>query len=514
MKKRRIFLGLLVPWLCCACNEQKREETVRPNIVYILADDLGYGDLGVYGQQKIETPNIDRLANSGIRFTQHYAGAPVCAPSRGVLLTGKHTGHAYIRGNDEWTSRGDVWNFEACEEDSTLEGQRALPSSERLLSQILHDAGYKTGMVGKWGLGAPHTQSIPTKKGFDFFYGYNCQRGAHTYYPVHLYKNENRVYLENRLVAPHSKLPKGSDPNNDASYADFNLVDYAPDLMFDEMIGFMESTPKDQPFFMYWASPIPHVPLQAPQRWVDYYRKKFGEEKPYVGKSGYFPVQYPRATYAAMISYLDERVGQLVSYLKRTGKYKNTLIIFASDNGATFNGGTQSEWFKSNGPFKNEYGWGKCFVHEGGIRVPMIASWPNHIEANRTTDLVSSFYDVLPTLCDVAQVESDDSLDGISFLPTLLGDVSEQKKHDYLYWEFTELDGEQAVRLGKWKAIRKNIKKGDMHVALYDLSNDIQELHDVSTSNPKVVKQMEEIMASEHQSPENDSFALPALEKL
>ncbi|QZE13172.1 arylsulfatase [Halosquirtibacter laminarini] len=510
MNYSKLFIGLLSLHLVTGCKTEDK----RPNIVYILADDLGYGDLGIYGQTKIETPNIDRLAKDGIRFTQHYAGAPVCAPSRCVLLTGKHGGHAEIRGNDEWTSRGDVWSYEACERDSTLEGQRPLSDMTTIFPALLQKAGYRTGMIGKWGLGAPQTSATPIQKGFDFFYGYNCQRNAHTYYPMHLYDGDHRVYLNNRSVAPHSKLAKGADPNISESYADFNLNDYSPDLMFGKMIEFIDDTPRDSPFFMYWASPIPHVPLQAPQRWVDYYRKKFGDEKPYLGTSGYFPVQYPKATYAAMISYLDERVGQLIDHLKKTGRYENTLIVFASDNGATFNGGTESKWFDSNGPFKNEYGWGKCFVHEGGIRVPMIASWPSKIKTNQISDHISSFYDVFPTICDITRLDYDRSeLDGISFYPTLMGDNQNQKEHEYLYWEFPELKGEQAVRKGNWKAIRKNIKAGNMKIELYDLSKDIQELHDVADKYPEITKEMAQIMKESHETPVNKSFVLKALEQ-
>ena len=226
------------------------EATEPPNIIYILADDLGYGDLGIYGQKKIETPNIDALAENGMRFTQHYSGSPVCAPSRCVLLTGKHTGHAYIRGNGEWGERGEVWDFVAMLNDSTLEGQRPLPANTRTLPRLLKSAGYATGMIGKWGLGAPHTESIPTTMGFDYFYGYNCQRQAHTFYPVHLYENERRVYLQNDTVPPRTRMPEGADPYDMASYAQFNLTDYSPDLMFDKLTGFVDNN-ADKPFFLY-----------------------------------------------------------------------------------------------------------------------------------------------------------------------------------------------------------------------------------------------------------------------
>ncbi len=481
----------------------------RPNIIYILADDLGYGDLGCYGQKIIETPNIDRLAANGIRFSQHYAGAPVCAPSRCVLLTGKHTGHATVRGNNEWASRGDVWNYRAMEADSTLEGQGPMADGEITIAQLLKTAGYSTAMIGKWGLGAPSTNSIPTKKGFDFFVGYNCQRQAHTYYPLHLYENEHLLYLKNDTVAPHTKLADGADPYNPESYNRFTLNEYSPDVMFTHLTNFISEN-KDRPFFLYWATPIPHAALQAPTNWVNHYVKKLGDEKPYIGDKGYFPCRYPHATYAAMISYLDEEIGKLVQQLKSLGIYDNTLIIFTSDNGPTFNGGTDSPWFDSGGPFKSEYGWGKCFTHEGGIRVPMIVSWPGVTEPNTETGHVSAFQDVMPTLCDIVAIKTPDGVDGISFLPTLKNE--KQEEHKYLYWEFPEMKGEQAVRMGKWKGIRKDIRKGNMHIDLFNLDKDLQELNDVSAKHPDIVKQMEEIMIKEHIPAENKMFRIKPLD--
>ncbi len=487
---------------------QSAGKSAKPNIIYILADDLGYGELGCYGQKLIETPNIDRLAANGIRFTQHYSGAPVCAPSRCVLLTGKHMGHSYIRGNDEWAERGKVWDYKAMLADSTLEGQRPLPENEITIAQLLKTAGYQTGIIGKWGLGAPHTNSIPNKKGFDFFYGYNCQRQAHTYYPVHLYKNEHRVYLDNDTVAPNTLLAKGADPYDSGSYTKYTLKEYAGDLMFKELTGFINGN-KNKPFFMYWATPIPHAPLQAPQRWVDYYVKKFGDEKPYPGDKGYFPHRYPHAAYAAMVSYLDEQVGFLVQQLKDLGIYDNTLIIFTSDNGPTYNGGTDSPWFNSAGPFKSEYGRGKGFTLEGGFRVPMIASWPDKIKKASENDLIFAFWDVVPTLCEIAGVPVPEYADGISFLPTLSG--KKQKKHEYLYWEYPEYGGQQAVRSGAWKGIRKDISKNNLKIELYNLEQDIRELNDISDQHPDIVKEMEQIMIKEHVTATNDRFKMKQL---
>ncbi|MCB0584624.1 MAG: arylsulfatase [Phaeodactylibacter sp.] len=480
----------------------------KPNIVYILADDLGYGELGAYGQELIETPNIDALAREGMRFTQHYSGAPVCAPARCVLMTGLHTGHAHIRGNDEWKERGAVWDYQAMFENSFLEGQRPLPDSVITIAELLKGAGYATGAVGKWGLGAPTTEGVPNRQGFDFFFGYNCQRQAHTYYPMHLWKNEERVLLDNKPVAPHSNLPEGADPHDPASYADFRLTDYAPALMHREALRFMEEN-REGPFFLYYASPIPHLPLQAPQEWVEYYQKKLGPEEPYTGKS-YFPNRTPSATYAAMISYLDQQVGELVAKLKELGAYDNTLIIFSSDNGPTYVDCVDAERFNSAGPFREGYGFTKGFVYEGGIRVPMIASWPGHIQAGATSGHLSAFYDVMPTLCEVANVPPPPQIDGVSFLPTLLGQ-EQREQHDFLYWEFPEYNGQQAVRMGSWKGIRKNIRDSHTEIELYNLETDVQEETDLAADYPEIVERIRDIMDRAHQPAALERFRMEAL---
>lgn len=493
---------------CTGAKSAQEESKQKPNIIYILADDLGYGELGCFGQELIETPNIDKLAENGIKFTQHYSGAPVCAPSRCVLLTGLHMGHAEVRGNDEWKERGDVWNYESMIADSTLEGQRPMSEATITIGHKMQAAGYKTAMFGKWGLGAPHTHSIPTKMGFDFFVGYNCQRQAHTYYPVHLYKNGARLQLGNDTVAPSIKFGKNTDPYDLNSYNDYTLQSYSPDVMFSELTGFVKEN-SDNPFFVYWASPIPHAALQAPKRWVDYYVNKFGDEEPYLGNKAYFPARYPHATYAAMVSFLDENVGKLVQQLKDLGVYDNTLIIFTSDNGATYNGGTDSPWFNSGGPFKSEYGWGKGYVNEGGIRTPMVASWPGKINPGTESEHISAFWDVMPTLCEIAGVDAPEDTDGISFLPALIGD--NQTAHEHLYWEFPSYGGQQAVRMGKWKAIRKNIFKGNMDLELYNLEEDIQEQTNIAAQHPEIVKQMEAIMVKEHVPAESKRFHIKEL---
>lgn len=504
-KHTSIIIAFLLALLVSACH-QKIEEPQKPNIIYILADDLGYGELGCYGQEKIETPNIDKLAETGMRFTQHYSGSAVCAPSRCNLLTGLHPGHAVIRGNHEWGDRGDVWNYKAMIKDSTLEGQYPMPDSTVTVAKLLQQAGYTTGMAGKWGLGAPQTNSIPNKMGFDFFIGYNCQRIAHTYYPVHLYKNENRIYLNNDTVKPHLGLDEGADPYSDSSYSKFNLNDYAPDVMQKEVLSFIESN-KDKPFFMYYATPIPHLPLQAPKKWVDYYVQKFGDEEP-LAKAGYYPHRYPRAAYAGMISYLDEQVGELVAKLKELGIYENTLIIFTSDNGPTYVD-ADTKWFESANPFQTETGRTKGHFYEGGIRVPMIASWSGKIATGSETDHISAFWDVLPTFCEIANTETPERTDGISFLPTLTG--KNQQAHEYLYWEFAEYGGQQAVRMGSWKAIRKDIRKGNMEIELYNLEEDIKEENNVADQHPEIIKKMEEVMKKEHSPADIDKFKLKAL---
>ncbi len=293
-------LLFLLPLSLLACqNGSTDQPSGPPNVLLIVADDLGYADLGAYGQKLIETPNIDALAQGGMRFTQFYSGSPVCAPSRCVLMTGRHTGHAYVRDNDEWRERGPVWDFAAMDADPNLEGQRPFPKDSVNLAEILQARGYYTGIIGKWGLGGPTTEGIPNEQGFDFFYGYNCQRQAHTYYPTHLWRNREKVQLSNPLLPPHtSPLPADADTLDPASYARYTQKEYSPDLMQREALQFIGEK-REKPFFLMYTTVLPHVALQAPQLWVDHYHEKFGDEKPYTGK-GYFPNRYPRATYAAM----------------------------------------------------------------------------------------------------------------------------------------------------------------------------------------------------------------------
>jgi arylsulfatase len=505
--KKIVILSMLAI-IALSCNNKIDKDNKLPNIIYFLADDLGYGEVGVYGQQKIETPNIDLLAQNGMLFTQHYTGAPVCAPARYVFLTGKHAGHAYIRGNDEWDERGDVWNYKKVYKNTKLEGQRPIPSSTITLGSLLQDAGYKTSVFGKWGLGAPNTEGVPNLQGFDYFYGYNCQRQAHNLCPSHLWENMDKVLLDNDLVSPHTKLDSLADPYKESSYKKYNQRMYAPAVIHQKALAYIKES-KENPFFMYYASPLPHVPLQAPKEYTDKYRKIFGEEEPYLGNKGYFPTRYPKATYAAMITYMDHQLGELIASLKEEGIYENTIIIFSSDNGPTYTGGVDFNFFESSKPLTNGYGRTKGFMYEGGIRIPMIASWPNKIKSRTTSKHISAFYDVLPTICDIVGIETPKGIDGISFKQALLG--KEQKPHDYVYWEFPSYNGQQAVRMGKWKGIRKDIFKGNLTLELYNLDVDIEEQNNISEQHPDIVKKIEEIMLKEHEPAENIKFRIKQL---
>lgn len=498
----KLIISVLAAVILISCSKSKEQ---RPNIIYFLADDLGYGEVGVYGQEKIKTPNMDLLAENGMLFTQHYSGAPVCAPARYVFLTGQHTGHAFIRGNDEWKERGDVWDYEKACLMPAFEGQRPIPEDTPTLGKQLKKAGYKTAILGKWGLGAPETEGVPNLQGFDYFYGFNCQRQAHNLYPPHLWENAQKDTLQNKLVIPHTKLDSLQDPLDESSYALFNQKEYAPELIHRKAEQFIIDN-SDNPFFLYYASPLPHLPLQAPKAFVDQYRDVFGDEEPYVGDQSYFPSRYPRATYAAMITYLDYQLGALISLLKEQGVYENTVIIVSSDNGPTYLGGVDFDYFESSKPFANGYGRTKGFVYEGGIRVPMIVSWPKMVEAGSQSEHLSAFYDMMPTICELAGAEAPEGIDGISFKNTLLGE--EQLQHNFLYWEFPSYKGQQAVRMGNWKGIRKNIFEGNLEIELYDLRKDTLESNNIAADYPDIVRQIEQIMREEHEPSLNERFKI------
>lgn len=436
------------------------EATEPPNIIYILADDLGYGDLSCYGQTKFTTPNIDRLASEGILFTQHYSGNTVCAPSRSALMTGLHTGHTPIRGNKEIFP----------------EGQHPLPDSIQTLAEALQEVGYVTGAFGKWGLGYPGSEGDPNRQGFDEFFGYNCQRYGHHYYPRHLWHNQDSIVLE-----ANQGMDKGT---------------YAPSLIHEQVLSFIDDH-QDEPFFLYVPSVIPHAELVAPEEIMDQYRGKYPPETPYEGvdegenyRTGpYESQQEPHAAFVAMISLLDQQVGEIITKIDSLGLSENTLIIFTSDNGPHQEGGADPDYFDSNGPLRGY----KRDLYEGGIRVPMIARWKGQITPGSESSHVSAFWDVNSTVAELAGIGNPDG-DGVSFAPTLTG-VGDQPEHDYLYWEFHERGGRIAVRKGDWKAVRYNVlKEPDGPLELYNLAEDIGEENNIAVEHPEVVAQMEEIL--------------------
>ena len=484
---------LLILLLITSCNFQ---ESNKPNIILFFYDDLGYGEIGAYGQKIIETRNIDDLAKNGLRFTNFYSGSPVCAPSRSILLTGLHGGHTKIRGNHEYGSRGDVWDYAKMSEDPNLEGQYPIGESELIFPKLLKGVGYSNGMVGKWGLGPPNSNSIPTKMGFDYFYGYNCQRMAHNLYPPHLWENESRDMLDNKVISPKLKLKPGQDPYDENNYKVFNQNDFAPDKMHIKAQEFIENN-HDNPFFLYYASPIPHAPLQAPKYLIDKYREIIGDEEPYLGNVGYFPTRYPRATYAAMIEYIDIQVGEIIAQLKRLNIYDNTVILLTSDNGPTYAGGVDFEYFNSTGIFQNKPDRMKGYTYEGGVRVPFVVSWPKKIRNGRVVDDVSISYDLFATISELSGVDETYSTDGIS-LVDLFTDENISLDREYIYWEFPSYGGQQAARMGDFKALRTDIKKGNDKIELYNLSEDIREQTDISSENPEIIKKFNDIFDREH----------------
>ena len=501
MSRSSIFIFF---FLLSSCNISEND---KPNIILFFYDDLGYGELGVYGQKIIQTKNIDKLAISGLKFTNFYTGSPVCAPSRSILLTGLHGGHTKIRGNHEYGSRGDVWDYNKMSEDPNLEGQYPIGKEELIFPKLLKRNGYTNGMVGKWGLGPPNSESIPTEMGFDYFYGYNCQRMAHNLYPPHLWENDKKDMLNNEVVSPKLKLLPDQDPYDEKNYNVFNQIEYAPDNMHLKAQEFIKKN-KDNPFFLFYASPIPHAPLQAPKKLINKYRDIIGEEEPYLGNVGYFPTRYPRATYAAMIEYIDIQVGEIVEQLKRLNIYDNTIILITSDNGPTYAGGVDFEYFNSTGIFQNDPKRMKGYTYEGGVRVPFIISWPQKIKKGRQINDISISYDIFPTLVELTGSDIFSYYtDGVS-LVDIINDESEIINRDYIYWEFPSYGGQQAARMGNYKAILMDIKKGNKKIELYDLSVDIKEKNDISLDFPEIVKEFEKIFMKEHEKSDIKRFEM------
>jgi arylsulfatase A len=475
-----ITLGILA----VASRAGAQRPAARPNIVFILADDLGAGEIGPYGQTKIRTPRLDRMAAEGMRFTQFYSGSPVCAPSRATFLTGRHTGHAAVRDNRE------LGGFK----DEEERGQLPLPTGEPTVAAWLKDRGYTTALVGKWGLGGPGSIGVPTRHGFDFFFGYLDQKQAHNFYPTHLWKNEERVPLANPYFSPHQELE--GDPADPAAYAKYRGTDYAIDAMTREAVGFIRDNAR-RPFFLYFAPTLPHLALQAPEAAVRAYDGAF-PETPYLGDRQYLPNRTPRATYAAMISYLDAQVGQVLDALKDAGLDEETLVIFTSDNGATFDtGGAPTAFFNSHGGLRGA----KTEVYEGGIRVPFIARWPGTVRPGATSDHVGANWDMWATFAELTGGVAPAATDGVSIAPTLLGRGT-QRTHDALYWEFHSKGSAQAVRMGKWKGVRRNVKGNPgAPIELYDLAADPRESTDVARAHPDVVRRIELVMGARTRSP-------------
>jgi arylsulfatase A-like enzyme len=447
---RTVALGVVISayWLSTV-NVTSAAADERPNIIFILADDLGYGDLGCYGQKVIRTPQIDRMAAEGLRFTDCYAGSTVCAPSRCVLMTGYHTGHCLVRGNARLPLRP---------EDATV-------------AELLKEAGYKTGIIGKWGLGEADTTGVPNRQGFDYWFGYLNQQHAHNYYPEFLWRNEEKFPLRNQV----NHLIGGSDrtPGGVAT----KRVDYSHDLFTAEALAFLERR-KDERFFLYLAYTIPHANNEAGNRGME-----VPSYEPYEDRD--WPE--PQRGHAAMITRLDRDVGRLFAKLKELGIDQRTLVFFSSDNGPHKEGGGDPAFFHSSGPLRGY----KRSLHDGGIRVPGIARWPGKIAAGTRSDLPWYFADFLPTACELAGAKVPAGIDGLSIVPTLLGKDGQQK-HEFMYWEFHEgPSSQQAVRMGHWKAVRTALSAP---IQLYDLRTDLAEAGDVAADHPDVVARITEYL--------------------
>ncbi len=458
-------------------------DAMPPNIIYILADDLGYGELGSYGQEKIMTPSLDKMAMEGMRFTQHYAGSTVCAPSRSVLMTGQDTGQTYIRGNKR-------------SGEGIGSGQTNIAADTRTLGAMLQEQGYKTAVIGKWGLGSLDGHGHPNKMGFDYFYGYLDQRAAHNYYPEYLWRNSEKIDLNNPPMPRPARL-KG-DPDDISNYAEFKGPDYSSDLIGNEVEKFIVDN-KDQPFFVFYALTVPHAALQVPDDELIQYDGKF-EEEPYLVTRGYYPHIRPRSAHAAQVSRMDRRIGGILDLLKEHDLDENTIVIFTSDNGPAIEGGMDQDFFDGNGIYRGV----KRDLYEGGIRVPMIARWPGKIKQNTTSDHVSAFWDVMATFADLSSGTVSRGSQGISFLPSLLGE-GDQRNHESLYWEFHEGEGKQAVRMGNWKGVRLNVREDNTGpIELYDLEKDPSETTNIADDHAEIVERLSIIMSGRSRSTIDD----------
>lgn len=449
MKKNMKFSVTILLMICClnkAWADSSPHLTSKPNIIYIMADDLGYGDVGVYGQSKINTPNIDQLAHDGVMFTQHYAGSTVCGPSRASLLTGLHSGHSPIRGNPRWTNSGKPVD---------------LTSNDMTLAKMLKKQNYQTAAIGKWGLAEkddPLMSAMPLQQGFDYFFGLKTHKEAHHYYWHRLFENNTPYQLKN------------NDYMN-------NKGVYTHDLFTEKAIAFIEQQTEKQPFFLYLAYTIPHFALTVPEDSKQQYLDLNWPERKMNTQGHYRNDIEGNVTYAGMVSRMDRDIGKLLATLKKQGLEDNTLVIFTSDNGHEFD----KDFFNSNGPLRGR----KRDLYEGGIRVPFIAKWPDKISANTQSTHISAFWDMMPTFCQLSLAKACPETDGISMVNELLGRNQQQKKHDHLYWEFNEGKGPiQAIRQGRWKLVKLHKKP----VELYDLSVDIGETDNIAKKHPQLTE--------------------------
>ena len=486
-------------------NGQKKN--TQPNILFILCDDMGYGDLGCYGQPFIRTPHIDTMANEGMRFTQAYAGSPVSAPSRASFMTGQHSGHCEVRGNKEYWKNVPIVLYGQNQEYSIV-GQHPYDSDHVILPEIMKDNGYTTGMFGKWAGGYEGSRSTPDKREIDEYYGYICQFQAHLYYPNFLNRYSKalgdtgvvRVVMDENIKYPmygpdYQKRPQ-----------------YSADMIHQKALEWLDQQDDKQPFFGILTYTLPHAELVQPEDSIlNEYKAKFNPDKEFKGSEGsrYNAITHTHAQFAGMITRLDYYVGEVLKKLKEKGLDENTLVIFSSDNGPHEEGGADPTFFGRDGKLRGL----KRQCHEGGIRIPFIARWPGHIPAGKVNDHICAFYDLMPTFCEVIGIKDYekkyrnkekevDYFDGISFAPTLLG-KKKQKKHDFLYWEFDETD-QIAVRMDDWKMV---VKKGTPF--LYNLKTDIHEDTDIALQHPDVVEKMKAIIFEQHTPNPYFSVTLP-----
>ncbi len=493
MKKKYVFTGLSI---MLAQPILATNGTSRPNIIFILCDDMGYGDLSCYGQPFIKTPNIDRMAQEGMRFTQAYAGAPVSAPSRATLMTGQHTGHTHVRGNKEYWKDAPTTMY-GNNSDYTIVGQEPYDPNHVILPEIFKSQGYRTALFGKWAGGYENSVSTPDKRGIDEFYGYICQFQAHLYYPNFLnkYSKENGdSAVVREILSENINFPMYGD-----NYR--KRTQYSAKLIHERAMQWIDKQDTKHPFVGFFTYTLPHAELSQPDdSIVQYYERLFFEDKTWGGQEGsrYNAVEHTHAQFAAMITRLDQYVGEILAKLKEKGLDKNTIVFFTSDNGPHEEGGADPEFFGRDGKLKGL----KRQCYEGGIRVPFIVWSPEKIESRTTKDLPFAFYDLMPTFCDLLGIKNyekkytnkkvSDCFDGISIAPTLLGQDNLQKQHEYLYWEFSETD-QIGVRKGDWKLV---VIKGKPH--LYNLANDIHEDFDLSDNYPEIVRDLTDAIRKEH----------------